>query len=313
MSRIISQAEIVSEEQLVPRANSLVIKKNNQCVTSDSHITDIMLRFIVEILRHHKLYKLIPPPDPNNTYIKPPLENQILEFIKTLGYDEYPKIKMIAISKMVATRLHQPWRAILSVLNRCLTGKDSMMQSRRKRDTRMAKKVESEKAKIIDEPEEQHVSPVKSGRKKGFIFEDPAVQSLLDLWKVSKANRLESLMQKKQPVTREGSSVAHNKYYDTDSDAKFYSSSSEKTEESANETDDTDKSDMDLSYDNLHGDDDAARYRVSKHNNSTATCNSTYLSPTVTSSSQDFIQTLLDETPTNELIDFMSHPVYTDA
>ncbi|GJT54080.1 hypothetical protein Tco_0989134 [Tanacetum coccineum] len=33
----------------------------------------------------------------------------------------------------------------------------------------MAKKVESKKAKIVDEPEEQHVSPVKSGRGKGFI------------------------------------------------------------------------------------------------------------------------------------------------
>ncbi|GJY26609.1 hypothetical protein Tco_0401335 [Tanacetum coccineum] len=34
----------------------------------------------------------------------------------------------------------------------------------------MAKKVESEKAKIVDELEEQHVSPVKSGRGKGFMY-----------------------------------------------------------------------------------------------------------------------------------------------
>ncbi|GKC73051.1 hypothetical protein Tco_1118934, partial [Tanacetum coccineum] len=58
MSRTNSQAENVSEEQLVPRANRLVIKKNNQRVASDSHITDTMLRFVVEILRHHKLYNL---------------------------------------------------------------------------------------------------------------------------------------------------------------------------------------------------------------------------------------------------------------
>ncbi|GKD14316.1 hypothetical protein Tco_1198723 [Tanacetum coccineum] len=120
MSRTKSQAEIVSEEQLVPRANRLVIKKNNQRVASDSHITDTMLRFVVEILRHHKLYKPVsltttmPPLDPNNTYTKPPSEIQILEFIKTLGYDEDPETKMTAVSKMVTTRLHQPWRAILS-------------------------------------------------------------------------------------------------------------------------------------------------------------------------------------------------------
>ncbi|GKA99065.1 hypothetical protein Tco_0827002 [Tanacetum coccineum] len=173
MSRKNSQAKIISEEQLVPRANKLVIKKNNQRVVSDSNITDTMLRFVVEILRHHKLcnsvsltttvsiiylhqfwttfnhnknnltftfevdnhtFTLIPrllrtvlqmpPHDPNNTYIQPPSEIQILEFIKTLGYDEDPETKLIAVSKMVAPRLHQPWRAILSVHNRCLTGKD---------------------------------------------------------------------------------------------------------------------------------------------------------------------------------------------
>ncbi|GJT08559.1 RNA-directed DNA polymerase, eukaryota [Tanacetum coccineum] len=54
----------------------------------------------------------MPPPDPNNIYIQPPSD------------DEDPETKMITISKMVATRNHQPWRDILSVLNRCLTGKD---------------------------------------------------------------------------------------------------------------------------------------------------------------------------------------------
>ncbi|GKB10584.1 hypothetical protein Tco_0844507 [Tanacetum coccineum] len=112
MSRANFQAEIVSEEQLVLRANRLVIKKNNQRVASDSNITDTMLRFM-------------PTPDPNNTYTKSPSKIQILEFIKTLGYDEDPETMMIVVSKIVTTRLHQPWRAILSVLNKSLTGKDS--------------------------------------------------------------------------------------------------------------------------------------------------------------------------------------------
>ncbi|GJW82426.1 hypothetical protein Tco_0146401 [Tanacetum coccineum] len=312
---------------------------------------------------------------------------------------------MIVISKMVATRLHQPWRAILSVLNRCLTGKDSSWDTVRlpilqmlwgivhsanldftsliwdecewktvERSSRpskmskllytrfttliidnlfshnksiprisdsklhssqddhpitkllsttngdykfrmevpdvmisdaikkkaqymyyMAKKVESKKAKIVDEPEEQHVSPVKSGRGKeavvaelansvsiqeprsqriqrsqltidsqtdkvvadmynergqklkGPTVEDPAGQSLLDLQKGSKASRLESLRQKKQPVARDGSSATPSKYYsssDTVSDATLYSSSADESKESANETNDADKSNM---------------------------------------------------------------------
>nr|GEZ03401.1 hypothetical protein [Tanacetum cinerariifolium] len=154
----------------------------------------------------------------------------------------------------------------------------------------MAKKVESEKTRIVDEPEEQHVSLMKTRRGKCFmcygdqvenvsklkkdymprktrsltiakgtvVVEDLAVQLLLDLQKGSKAKRLKSLRQKKQPVTGEGSSDAYNKYYsllDTDSDATLYSSSSE---ESANETDDDDESDKDLSNDNPDRDDDAS-------------------------------------------------------
>ncbi|GJZ04962.1 hypothetical protein Tco_0538237 [Tanacetum coccineum] len=88
MLRINSQT--VFEEQLVPRANRLVIKKNNQCVALDSHIKDTMLRF-------------------------------------KFGYNEDPDIKLIAIYKMVATRLRQPWRAILSVLNRRLTNFASLI------------------------------------------------------------------------------------------------------------------------------------------------------------------------------------------
>ncbi|GJY50696.1 hypothetical protein Tco_0441543 [Tanacetum coccineum] len=67
--------------------------------------------------------------------------------------------------------------------------------------------------------------------------------------------------QKKQQVG-DGSSAAQNKYYsssNTDSDATLYSSSSNKPDGSANETDDADESDMDLSNDNPHRDDDAVR------------------------------------------------------
>ncbi|GJU77379.1 retrovirus-related pol polyprotein from transposon TNT 1-94 [Tanacetum coccineum] len=123
---------------------------------------------------------------------------------------------------------------------------------------------------------------------KGPAVDNPSVQSLLDLRKGSKSNRLESLKQKKQAVVGEGSSATHNKYYDSsdiDSDATLYSLR----------------------------DDDATRYGVFMHNKSSTTPNSTYLSLTVTSSSLDFIQTLLDETPANELMDFISHLVYTNA
>ncbi|GKA95673.1 hypothetical protein Tco_0817768, partial [Tanacetum coccineum] len=226
-----------------------------------------------------------------------------------------------------------------------------------------AKKAESKKEKAVEEQKERHVSPIKSGKGKGYmrsgdqeanvpsafkknvvlrktrsltvadnivyepavvelaksigpVVEDLVVQSLLDLRKGSKASKLESLKQAKQEVRGEGSSVAHNKYYEfenisaTDSDATQDSSCSDSNEERDDEIDD---SDMDLSEDERKVDDDVAGFGVLMYNKSTEPLKSTYLSPAVTCSSLDYIQSLLNETPVHELPDIMSHPVYTDA
>ncbi|GJU38664.1 hypothetical protein Tco_1191621 [Tanacetum coccineum] len=131
------QAAIVSEELLVPIDNRLKFKKNNQRVASYSNITDTLLKLVVGILKHHKIYKPVsltatvhmPQPLTNKPYSKPHTEKQILAFIKTLGYDEDPKAKMTSISTFVATKLHQPWRAIMSVLNSIPQRSDAEMHS----------------------------------------------------------------------------------------------------------------------------------------------------------------------------------------
>nr|GEU51471.1 integrase, catalytic region, zinc finger, CCHC-type, peptidase aspartic, catalytic [Tanacetum cinerariifolium] len=157
----------------------------------------------------------------------------------------------------------------------------------------MAKKVESEKAKIVDKLEEQHISPIKSRRGKGSMcYGDQAANVPNKLKKdvvprktrsvslaeeTVVASRLKSLRQKKQPVTWEGSSAA-KKYYsssDTDSDATLYSFSSDKPEGSANETNDANESDMYLSNDNPDGDNDDAR----KENSLSYNISSTKLTP----------------------------------
>nr|GEU93699.1 retrovirus-related Pol polyprotein from transposon TNT 1-94 [Tanacetum cinerariifolium] len=232
MSRINSQAKIVFEEQLVPRANRLVIKKNNQ---SDS--------------------KLHSSQD----------DQPITKLLSTTN-GEY-KFGMEVLDEMISDEIKKKaWYTYY-----------------------MEKKVESEKAKIVDEPEEQHVSPVKIRRVSGFMCFGDQVANV--------PNKL-----KKDVVPRKTRSLTIAEEAVVD-----------KSEESENETNDADESDMDLLDDNPHGDDNATKYRVFVHNMSTATPNSTNLSLMVTSSSLDFIETLLDETPINELMDFISHLVYTDA
>ncbi|GJX15791.1 hypothetical protein Tco_0216623 [Tanacetum coccineum] len=139
--------------------------------------------------------------------------------------------------------------------------------------------------------------------------EDPTVQSLLDLRKGSKASRLKNLKQKKQAIAKEGLSNAHNKHFadsNSDSYTVLYSSCSE---ESENETDDADDSDIDLSDDNPQGDNDVVKFGMFMYNKSIETPNSTYFSPMVISSLLDFIQNLLNETPANELTDFCTSEV----
>ncbi|GJU65688.1 hypothetical protein Tco_1247523, partial [Tanacetum coccineum] len=121
-------------------------------------------------------------------------------------------------------------------------------------------------------------------------------QSLLDLHKGTKASRLESMKQIKQAVAREGSSAAHDKYYEFDNTSAINSDATQ-----------------DLYDDNPQGDDGAGGFRVFMYNKSTKPLKSTYLSPTVTCSFLKYIQSLLNETPVNELTDFMSNPVYIDA
>ncbi|GJS91677.1 hypothetical protein Tco_0774313 [Tanacetum coccineum] len=135
----------------------------------------------------------------------------------------------------------------------------------------------------------------------------------------SKASKLESMKKMKQAILREGSSVAHHKYYDfeniskTNSDATRDSTCLDTNKEKEVETNDYDDSNMDLSHDVPKGYDDVAGFRVFMYNKSTEPLKSTYLSPTLTNSSLDYIQSLLNETHVYELMDITSHPVHTDA
>ncbi|GJR93844.1 hypothetical protein Tco_0266018 [Tanacetum coccineum] len=88
MSRANPQATIVSKEQLIPRANRLVVKKKNQRVTSYLNIIDTMMRFVVGIFRHHKLYKpvsltaTIPTSSTIESHSGPRLNNSVLEVMR---------------------------------------------------------------------------------------------------------------------------------------------------------------------------------------------------------------------------------------
>ncbi|GJX50504.1 hypothetical protein Tco_0277349 [Tanacetum coccineum] len=61
----------------------------------------------------------ITPANDNNPFEAPPSSDTVIEYVNTLGYPN----TLRNVSAMSVNALYQPWRAILSMINMCLTGK----------------------------------------------------------------------------------------------------------------------------------------------------------------------------------------------
>ncbi|GKD55505.1 hypothetical protein Tco_1288892 [Tanacetum coccineum] len=61
----------------------------------------------------------ITPTNDDNPFVAPPSSDTVIKYVNTLGYPNTLK-NMLAMS---VNALYQPWRAILSMINMCLTGK----------------------------------------------------------------------------------------------------------------------------------------------------------------------------------------------
>ncbi|GJZ24436.1 retrovirus-related pol polyprotein from transposon TNT 1-94 [Tanacetum coccineum] len=61
----------------------------------------------------------ITPPNDNNPFVAPPSSDAVIEYVNTLGYPS----TLRNVSAMSVNALYQLWRAILSMINMCLTGK----------------------------------------------------------------------------------------------------------------------------------------------------------------------------------------------
>nr|GFA24125.1 hypothetical protein [Tanacetum cinerariifolium] len=67
----------------------------------------------------------ISPRIPNQSFAELPTKEEILEFLRSLGHsDEIRYLTDVNVNK-----LYQPWRSFVSVINKCLTGKSSGIDS----------------------------------------------------------------------------------------------------------------------------------------------------------------------------------------
>nr|GEZ97634.1 hypothetical protein [Tanacetum cinerariifolium] len=69
----------------------------------------------------------ISPRIPGQSFAKFPFEEEILEFLRFLGHSTQIK----TLTDVNVNKLYQPWRSFATVINKCLTGKSSGIDSLR--------------------------------------------------------------------------------------------------------------------------------------------------------------------------------------
>ncbi|GJR25345.1 hypothetical protein Tco_1101577 [Tanacetum coccineum] len=135
------------DDDLVAPANRLQIGKCNLRLTFEITV-DVpkiyMQEFWVIASRHHSslCFKMngkshtvnvdnfrdmlkIFPKLPGQKFEDPPLEEEILSFIRDLGHTDEIKF----LSDVNVNHMHQPWRSFASIINKCLSGKTTALES----------------------------------------------------------------------------------------------------------------------------------------------------------------------------------------
>ncbi|GKE37891.1 hypothetical protein Tco_1461296, partial [Tanacetum coccineum] len=108
-----------TDEQIVPRNRWVPIGKSN-CYLNDekSQRSPIFDSCGTAITMSSKLGMFF---DNNRAFSSPPTPDTLVEFVNELGY---PK-EVVHLSNVTTNDMFQPWRALATIINLCLTGKTS--------------------------------------------------------------------------------------------------------------------------------------------------------------------------------------------
>ncbi|GJW87738.1 hypothetical protein Tco_0163078 [Tanacetum coccineum] len=142
----ITKAEqIALDDALVALANRLKIGKSNLRLSLDLKSKEETLQVVYDVLKLTPFYKAfqittdvpeiymqeemlqICPKLPDQQFEEPPFEEEILMFLRDLGYSGEIKV----ITYVIINKLHQPWRSFAAVISKCLSGKSTGYNSLR--------------------------------------------------------------------------------------------------------------------------------------------------------------------------------------
>ncbi|GKB24545.1 hypothetical protein Tco_0863946 [Tanacetum coccineum] len=133
------------DDHILPFAAWVPIRKSNHVLDLQKRKKNPIFKIDVDILQNTNFFRAftasasldenwftldanllrealeITPIDQAHPFVTPPSGDAIMDFVNELGYPQVIHF----VSSMAVNHLYQPWRAILSMINQCLTGKTS--------------------------------------------------------------------------------------------------------------------------------------------------------------------------------------------
>nr|GFB09708.1 hypothetical protein [Tanacetum cinerariifolium] len=137
--------QVALDESFVPSSQRLRIGRSNFRLPSDIQSKESTLQVVYDVLRNSPIFRAfqidtkksileleafremlhISPRIPSQSFAELPTEEEILEFLRYLGYSH----EIRYLTDVNVNKLYQPWRSFASVINKCLTGKSSGVNS----------------------------------------------------------------------------------------------------------------------------------------------------------------------------------------
>ncbi|GJX57811.1 hypothetical protein Tco_0287708 [Tanacetum coccineum] len=126
-----------TDDQILPSSKWVPISKSNCVLDVQKSQRNPIFPLAVAILKNTNFFRAftasstisaiyiqrdaldITPTNDDNPFVTPPSSDTVIEYVNTLGYPN----TLRNVSAMFVNALYQPWRAILSMINMCLTGK----------------------------------------------------------------------------------------------------------------------------------------------------------------------------------------------
>ncbi|GJY73272.1 hypothetical protein Tco_0477703 [Tanacetum coccineum] len=128
------------EEAWVPKADRAKISSTNMRIDPTMTQKEETYQVVLDIIKNTSFYKaflataavleIYMQQVQGKEFIVPPSEDEVLTFLIGLGY----KGELTHLPEMLIDHMHQPWRTLASIINKCLSGKttsnDRLHQSR---------------------------------------------------------------------------------------------------------------------------------------------------------------------------------------